>query len=199
LSDTSDRSDCFPAHLQQLMKLLLHICCAPCIAAPLNELRQDGVEITGYFYNPNIHPLLEFRKRLRAVEVFQEQEKFDIIYNHDYGLHEYLSQIGPDTPDRCSVCYRMRIDSTAALAKQQGFDAFTTSLLFSRQQAHDTIKSIAQQAARREGIQFYYKDLRHMVDESYEIARKRSLYRQQYCGCIFSEYERYKDTNTRRR
>ena len=98
------------------MKLLLHICCAPCIAAPFRELAAHA-GVTGFFYNPNIHPLLEFRKRLRAVEVFQEQEKFPVIYRREYGLHDFLRRIGPDTPGRCAVCYKMRIDATAAAAR----------------------------------------------------------------------------------
>ena len=180
------------------MKLLLHICCAPCIAAPLAELRRGGAEVTGFFYNPNIHPLQEFRKRLRAVEVFAEQEKLDLIGRPEYGLHEFLRKTtgherDPEGGARCAICYRMRIDATAALARQEGFDAFTTSMLFSRQQNHELVSSIGREAAGREGVAFHYADLRHMVDASMEIARKRSLYRQQYCGCIFSEYERYKE------
>jgi len=186
------------------MKLLLHICCAPCIAAPLAELRSGGAEVTGFFHNPNIHPLLEFRKRLRAVEVFAEQEKLDLIGRPEYGLHEFLRQTAPYAREpeggaRCTICYRMRIDAAAALARHERFDAFTTSLLFSRHQNHDLIRRLAQRAAEREGVAFHYVDLRHMVDRSMEIARKRSLYRQQYCGCIFSEYERYKDKENGKR
>lgn len=178
------------------MKLLLHICCAPCIAAPLGELRRAGAQVTGFFHNPNIHPLMEFRKRLRAVEVFHEQEKFDLVGRPEYGLHEFLKRIGPAAFDphdrsRCAVCYRMRIDAAAALARREKFDAFTSSMLFSRQQNHELIRSIGQEAADREGVEFFYTDLRHLADQSMEIARKRSLYRQQYCGCIFSEYDRY--------
>jgi len=180
------------------MKLLLHICCAPCIAAPLRELRSQG-EVTGFFYNPNIHPLLEFRNRLRAVEVFGEQEKLPVIYHREYGLVDFLRRIGPDTTDRCGTCYKMRIDATAAAAREGGFDAFTTSLLFSRHQQHERINTLAREAAEREGVEFHYADLRHLADESHAIAKKRSLYRQQYCGCIFSEYDRYKDTNRRKR
>jgi len=185
------------------MKLLLHICCAPCIAAPLAELRSGGTEVTGFFHNPNIHPLLEFRKRLRAVEVFAEQEKLELIGRPEYGLHDFLRQAGPHACDgqggaRCAVCYRMRIDAAAALAREERFDAFTTSMLFSRHQNHELIRRLASDAAEREGVGFHYADLRHMADQSMEIARKRALYRQQYCGCIFSEYERYKDTNTRK-
>jgi len=147
--------------------------------------------VTGFFYNPNIHPLLEFRKRLRAVEVFAEQQRLPVIYERNYGLHAFLRRIGPDTPDRCLICYRMRLDAAAAAARSGGFDAFTSSLLFSRHQGHDAIRRLGQEAADREGVGFHYVDLRHLVEESQAIAKKRSLYRQQYCGCIFSEYERY--------
>ena len=178
------------------MNLLLHICCAPCIAAPLAELRRGGAEVTGFFHNPNIHPLLEFRKRLRAVEVLAEQEKLGLIGRPEYGLHEFLRETAgherdPEGGARCAICYRMRINATAALARRERFDAFTTSMLFSRHQNHELISSIAREAAAREGVAFHYADLRDMVEASMEIARKRSLYRQQYCGCIFSEYERY--------
>jgi hypothetical protein len=180
------------------MKLLLHTCCAPCIAAPYHELKKQGMDVIGFFYDPNIHPLLEFRKRRRAVEVFQEQEKFPVIYRREYGLHEFLRQIGPDTPERCAICYRIRLDATAAAAREEGFDAFTSSLLFSRHQGHNSIAAIVKNAAEREGVAFHYVDFRHLADESQALAKKRSLYRQQYCGCIFSEYDRYKDTNTRK-
>lgn len=175
------------------MKLLLHICCAPCIAAPYRELKQRGADVTGFFYNPNIHPLLEFRKRFRAVEVFHEREKFPVIYRREYGLYDFLRHIGPDTDERCGACCKMRVDAAARAARDNGFDAFTTSLLFSRHQRHDEIKAIAQETAEREGVEFHYLDLRHLADESRAIAKKMSLYRQQYCGCIFSEYDRYKE------
>jgi len=181
------------------MKLLLHICCAPCIAAPLAELRNSGAKVTGFFFNPNIHPLLEFRKRIRAVEVFQEQENLEVIYRREYGLNEFLRRIGPDTPMRCMICHSMRLQETAKAALEGGFDAFSSSLLFSRQQDHMALKIIGQATGAQLRVPFHYIDLRHLVDDSLEIARKRALYRQQYCGCIFSEFERYKDSDTRKR
>src|SRR3972149_4170314 len=143
------------------MNLLLHICCACCLCAPLNELRKEGFEVTGLFYNPNIHPFLEFRRRLKALRVFQESDPIPVIYYEEYGIREYLKNVDYEGDDRCADCYALRLKFTADYAKGNGFDAFTSTMLFSVYQNHEQLKMI---------------------------------YRQGYCGCVFSEYERYKDT-----
>jgi len=176
------------------MRLLLHTCCAPCVVAPIGVLREEGFDVTLFFYNPNVHPLLEFRKRLKAVYVFADQVKLPLIADEEYGLKEYLSTIWPDIHARCVKCYRMRLDRTAMAAASRGFDAFTSSLLFSTQQRYNAIVKLGNDAARKHGVEFIVRDLRGLHQQSLAEARSRSLYRQQYCGCIFSEYDRYKDT-----
>ena len=176
------------------MRLLLHTCCAPCIAAPIGVLREEGFDVTLFFHNPNVHPLLEFRKRLKAVHVFADQVKLPLIADEKYGLNEYLSAVWPDVRARCTKCYRMRLDRAAMAAASRGFDAFTSSLLFSTQQHYDTIVKLGSDAAEKRGVEFIARDLRRLHQQSHDEARRRSLYRQQYCGCIFSEYDRYKDT-----
>lgn len=181
------------------MRLLLHICCAPCICAPMEELvhlRKEGLEIEGYFYNPNIHPLLEFRRRLKAVKVYESTEKgpLPIHYCEDYGLEEFLRTVVNETPKRCEDCYSMRLLSTARYAKEHGFDAFSTALLFSTHQKHELVKKAGEEASRLVGIPFYYMDYRHLYEKSHTMAKKLCLYLQSYCGCIFSEYERYAPT-----
>jgi len=178
------------------MKLLLHICCAPCVCAPMEELRANGLEIEGYFYNPNIHPLLEFRRRLKAVKVYESTggSSLPIHYCEDYGLEEFLSTVDREAPKRCEDCYRMRLLSTARYAKGHGFDAFSTALLFSTHQKHELVKGAGEEAARLTGVPFHYMDYRHLYEKSHAMARKRCLYLQSYCGCIFSEYERYAPT-----
>lgn len=178
------------------MKLLLHICCAPCLCAPLEELRNNGIEITGYFYNPNIHPLLEFRRRLKSVKVFQESSPLPVHYCEDYGLEEFLRSVGHSASggQRCKDCYHLRLTATARYARAQGLDAFSTALLFSAHQKHELLRQVGEEVSQQEGIPFYYVDYRHLYPKSHELAKKRCLYLQSYCGCIFSEYERYAPT-----
>ncbi|MEK7368151.1 MAG: epoxyqueuosine reductase QueH [Planctomycetota bacterium] len=178
------------------MRLLLHICCSPCLCVPVEELKKDGIEIEGFFYNPNIHPLLEFRRRLKSVKVYQESSPMRVHYCEDYGLNEFLNTIEHhDAPQRCGDCYHMRLVATARYARQNGFDAFSTALLFSARQKHELLKKTGEEVSRKEGLPFYYTDYRHLYAESRETARKKCLYLQSYCGCIFSESERYGPTN----
>lgn len=176
------------------MKLLLHLCCAVCLAAPIKKLKKEGLNVTGYFYNPNIHPLLEFRKRVTALKVLCEGEPLETIYESDYGLDEYLAKVDFRGSDRCGDCYSLRLERTAQFAKENRFDAFTSTLLFSRHQDHEKIKLLGTEIGTNAGVSFAYFDYRYLADESRDIAGKRRIYRQAYCGCIFSENERYKDT-----
>jgi predicted adenine nucleotide alpha hydrolase (AANH) superfamily ATPase len=176
------------------MNLLLHICCAGCLCAPLEELRKENIYVHGYFYNPNIHPLLEFRKRLKAVHIFQESDPLIVDYCEEYGLMEYLKEEDYEGEDRCEDCYRLRLRTTACYAREKGFDAFSSTLLFSEHQDHERVKKVGEQVSEQIGISFEYRDYRYLCECSREIASKKMLYKQSYCGCIFSEYERYKDT-----
>ena len=181
------------------MKVLLHICCAPCLAGPLAKLRTDGHEVTGFFYNPNIHPLLEFHRRLKAVKVFQERDPIRVVCDETYGLDEYLQKVhagaaASSGDARCARCYALRLSRSAQQAKALEMDVFTTTLLQSRHQQHERIRLAGQGAAAREGTRFLYEDFRPLSESSTAPARDPRLYRQSYCGCIFSEYERYRDT-----
>lgn len=176
------------------MKLLLHVCCAVCLAAPIRKLKENGLNVVAYFYNPNIHPLLEFRRRIKALKVLQESEQLQIIFESEYGLNEYLENIDYKGGNRCNDCYSLRLNVSAQFAKDNNFDAFTSTLLFSKHQDHDKIKSLGVDIAKKIGIEFAYFDYRHMAEECQEIVKRRMIYKQSYCGCIFSEYERYKDT-----
>ncbi|MBM4054167.1 MAG: epoxyqueuosine reductase QueH [Planctomycetes bacterium] len=176
------------------MQLLLHICCACCLCAPLDELKKEGFVVTGLFYNPNIHPLLEFRRRIKALRVFQEKYPIKIIFNEEYGLRDFLRSVNYEGNNRCADCYTMRLDSVALYAKKHNFDAFTSTMLFSKYQDHERLKEISEKVSKEKEIKFLYRDYRHLSDHSIEIARKNMIYRQGYCGCVFSEYERYIDT-----
>lgn len=173
------------------MRVLIHICCAPCLCRPLEACREEGLQVEGFFYNPNIHPYQEFCKRLKAVKVLAERTRLPVEFDECYGLAEHLERVRGPVPQRCRACYRMRLERTARRACERGFDGFTSSLLVSAMQDHEAIRQIGAEVAARNGIQWVYRDWRGLCSESQEMAKRMSLYRQQYCGCIWSEYERF--------
>lgn len=173
------------------MKILLHVCCGPCTAYPLKTLRENGYEVNGYFFNPNIHPFKEFRRRVVALETFCSLESFNVSYHQKYGLKEYLRKVVLNEHKRCPICYLMRLQSTVKKALEDGADAFSTTLLYSRYQDHALIRSLAEKLATENGIPFYYQDFREGWQEGINTSKEMDLYRQPYCGCIYSEQERY--------
>jgi len=173
------------------MKLLLHVCCAPCSTYTVTKIREQGIDVSGYFYNPNIHPYREFKKRLDTVKEFAEKIDFDLYTEDDYGLTEYLRKVVFNEKQRCSICYDMRLEKTARYAADSGADAFSSTLLYSRYQKHDNIVATCRKMAEKYGIAFYYDDFRQGWQEGIDKAIEMELYRQPYCGCIYSEQERY--------
>ncbi len=173
------------------MKLLLHICCAPCSNMCIETLRQEGIEPEGFWYNPNIHPFTEYRSRRNCLREYAGTIGLKLHEQNDYGLRPFVREVVEDIDGRCVKCYRMRLDRTAQYAAEQGFDAFTSSLLISPYQKHDLIRLAAEQAAERYGVKFLYRDFRPYFREGQERARALGFYMQKYCGCIFSEEERY--------
>jgi epoxyqueuosine reductase len=173
------------------MKVLLHICCAPCALYPYFRLKEEGFETIGYFYNPNIHPYQEYRKRLDTVKDFSARVGLDVSYRDGYDLDDFLLRVVGKGSHRCEQCYRMRLHVVGAAAKASGASAFTTSLLYSKFQKHDLITGIARETASEHGIEFYYEDFRRGWREGVLESKAMGLYRQQYCGCIYSEQDRY--------
>ncbi len=173
------------------MKLLLHVCCAPCSTFTLNRLREQNIDVSGYFYNPNIHPYREFRKRLTTLKDFAAIQDFPLEIDSEYGLTEYLRKVVFHEKQRCKICYDMRLEKTAKQAVKSGADAFSSTLLYSRYQNHEAITKIGRQMAEKYGVEFYYDDFREGWQEGIDKAIEMDLYRQPYCGCIYSEQERY--------
>lgn len=173
------------------MKLFLHVCCGPCAAYPVKCLREQGHEVTGYFFNPNIHPYKEFIHRLDTLKEFAQKSNLDLIIDSSYTLEEFLSNALSAPAGRCQMCYELRLRKAAQMAKAGQYDAFSTTLLVSPYQKHDIIKEIGERIAQEENITFYYHDFRPGWKEGVAISREMELYRQPYCGCIFSEKERY--------
>jgi predicted adenine nucleotide alpha hydrolase (AANH) superfamily ATPase len=170
---------------------LLHICCAPCTIYTLRILRWEGNEVSGFFHNPNIHPYLEYRKRLETVETYAAQAGLPVIREEGYHLEEYLRQVAFREEDRCRYCYLLRLTRAAQIARMDRFDAFTTTLLYSRFQKHDLIRTIGESVAGTQGIPFLYRDYREGWSEGVRISKEIGMYRQPYCGCIYSERERF--------
>ncbi len=173
------------------MNVLLHLCCANCAIYPVKILREQNCKITGYFFNHNIHPFQEFQRRLAAVREYAQRVELDVIYQEDYLLEEFLAEVASAPLHRCDYCYRSRLEETARLAAEQGFEGFSTSLLYSRYQQHDVIHRYGEEFSRKYGIRFVYEDFRQGWREGIETSKAMGLYRQQYCGCIYSEKERY--------
>lgn len=173
------------------MKLLLHTCCGPCAIFPLRTLRAAGHEVTGFFYNHNIHPYQEYQRRLIAVREMAAQEGLPMIERDEYALELFLSEVASAPDNRCTYCYTSRLMATAEAAAANGFEAFSASLLYSRYQKHEEIKMLGTEAGRKYGVEFIYQDFRSGWQEGIRLSKELGLYRQQYCGCIYSEKERY--------
>ena len=173
------------------MKILLHICCGPCALYPLHILREAGHDVTGFFRNHNIHPYLEYTRRLSTAVEMAQHEAMPLIVHDDYDLEGFLSNVANAPDKRCGYCYASRLRATAAAAVENGFEAFSASLLYSRYQRHDEIRMSGEQAEKEYGVRFHYEDFRPGWHEGIRKSKEIGLYRQQYCGCIYSEKERY--------
>ena len=198
------------------MNLLLHICCGPCSCYPLKKLRADGIEPVGYFFNPNIHPYQEWDRRLKTAKEFAEKTQMKLLTDEQFLLRDFLRRAlaaeketaiptaGTQEEalrfvesykniktDRCRMCYTWRLGQAARFAAENGFTAFTSTLFYSIYQQHDLMREIAKHYAEVYGVDFYYEDFRSGWQEGIDISLDLELYRQGYCGCVFSEEERY--------
>jgi predicted adenine nucleotide alpha hydrolase (AANH) superfamily ATPase len=173
------------------MKVLLHLCCANCACYPIDWLRQRGHDVRGLFYNPNIQPYGEFVRRREAVEQLSNVLQVPVIFMDEYPLEEFFRRVVFREGQRCWTCYQWRLETAARVARRGHYDAFTTTLLFSKHQRHDRIRDVAQEEARVRGVRFLYHDFREGWKEGTQRARSEGFYRQSYCGCIYSERDRF--------
>ena len=179
------------------MKLLLHTCCAPCSVYCIKSLRKEGIEPTVYWFNPNIHPYIEYKTRRDTLKEYTKSINVNAIFEENYGLKEFCKNVVQDLNNRCkNYCYPVRLEQTAKYAKENGYTHFSTTLLVSPYQNHDAIIEIAQNIAKKYDIQFLYRDFRVGFREGQNEARELGLYMQKYCGCVFSEEMRYNSHNT---
>ena len=175
------------------MNLLMHTCCAPCSITCIDTLRQEGIEPVLHWFNPNIHPYTEYRARRDTLTDYAASIHCKLVLEHNYGLRDFLQETAEDIRfgKRCIPCYDMRLRRSFAFAAANGFDAVTTTLLVSPYQNRDAILAVGERLANETGIAFLPYDFRPRFQEGQEKARELGLYMQKYCGCIFSEEERY--------
>lgn len=174
------------------MKLLLHTCCAPCSVYCIDFLREEGIEPTVYWFNPNIHPYMEYKMRRDTLIQYTKDIGVEAIFEENYGLKEFCRNVIDDLESRCqNYCYPVRLEQTAKYAKEHGYSHFSTTLLVSPYQNHEMLIRVAEEMAKKYGVEFLYRDFRVGFRQGQEKAKELGLYRQKYCGCVFSEEDRY--------
>lgn len=174
------------------MKLLMHTCCAPCSVYCIESLINEGIEPVLYWYNPNIHPYMEYKARRDTLKEYAKLISVQAIFEEEYGLKKFCRNVVNDLENRClNYCYKIRLEQTVKYAKENGYDAFTSTLFVSPYQRHGDLKKICEELSEKYGVEFIYRDFRPGFREGQRKARELGLYMQKYCGCIFSEEERY--------
>lgn len=183
-------------------KILLHSCCAPCSSHVITFLTKY-FDITILYYNPNISPIEEYNKRkdeqIRLIKNIETINKINII-DCDYDNDIYEEKIKgyescPERGARCTICFRLRLEKTAILAKENNFDYFCSTLTVSPYKNASLINEIGQESAKKYDIKWLYSDFKKSdgYKKSIELSKKYNLYRQDYCGCIYSKREKIND------
>lgn len=175
--------------------LLLHVCCAPCSTHVIETL-QEMFEVTAFFYNPNIYPPHEHRRRAQEARRLCRRLGVEIL-TEEYDAHNWSRRMKGRQSDReggrhCAICFRIRLARTAVVAEGRGFDRFATTLTVSPHKDAWTINQVGQKVARGLQVKFYPADFkkRNGFKRSCQLSRKYGLYRQDYCGCVYSLRER---------
>ena len=172
-------------------QILLHCCCGPCAIYTVNRLREEGFRVTAFWYNPNIHPFTEHRNRLEAMRSLAQTMELPLVVAEGYEMIDYFRAVVGHEGERCGDCFRLRLSKTATAASEQGYKIFTTTLLISPYQKHELLRAVGETAAKECGVKFYYEDFRTGFRESHRLSRELNLYHQKYCGCVYSEWERF--------
>jgi predicted adenine nucleotide alpha hydrolase (AANH) superfamily ATPase len=173
------------------VKILLHTCCGPCTIFPVKQLRSDAHDVMGFFYRSNIHPYTECARREETLVAYAESISLKLLFEPGYELENFLRNAAFREAQRCLACYHARLSTTALFAKKGKFDAYSTTLLYSKFQNHDLLRTTGEAVGKKIGVPFYYHDFRNGWKEGIEESKKLEMYRQQYCGCIYSEKDRY--------
>lgn len=176
------------------MKLLLHTCCGPCASATIPRWTDRGIDVLGFFHNPNIHPLLEWRRRATGARDVAAIHGVQMLEDPAYDPAGWFAAVADAGVPRCQACIGLRLERAAAEAAARECPAFSTTLAISPYQDHEAIRLGGETAARRHDVEFLYEDLRSMYGDSRRLSREWGIYRQKYCGCLVSEWERFRGT-----
>lgn len=178
------------------MKMMLHVCCGPCACGTIPFWQRRGVEPVSFFYDPNIHPFLEFARRLEGMRQVASSTRTELVTDDSYDPAEWFRAVTDgEERSRCRRCISLRLQRTAGEAVRLGCEGFSTSLSISPWQDHEAIQAAGSDAAEAHGVEFLYEDLRGEYALSRRLSREQGIYRQKYCGCLISEWERYRETS----
>jgi len=184
------------------MNVLLHSCCGPCLGGvyPALNIEEPTQRFVPFWDNFNIHPYVEYQSRLDSFKTLIASLKIEALFGKTgYGLERFLKELnGNHGSSRCRICYKIRLEETATRAKSESFEAFSTTLLISPYQNQEWLYEIGNEIAKTNGLTFYFRDLRNYFRDTYSAAKTYGLYRQKYCGCIFSEFERFSSSNRKK-
>jgi predicted adenine nucleotide alpha hydrolase (AANH) superfamily ATPase len=171
--------------------VLLHICCAPCATYVVRWLRGLEAQVTGHWFNPNIHPFSEHQRRRETLARYAQEIALPVIWEEGYEATTFFRVVvGHEAfRERCVLCYRLRLERTARVAAAQGFAFFSTTLLISPYQDQRALRQIGEELGATYGVRFYGENLRRGFAEHHRLAQEAGLYRQKYCGCLYSEWE----------
>lgn len=175
------------------MKIVLHICCGVCAAGAAERLTSEGHQILGFFYNPNIHPVEEYSRRLEATYKVARELNFPLTVPA-YEAEEWFKEISslekePEGGKRCQVCFRLRLKKTYLYSKDLGWEAFTTSLTAGSAKPTEIINRIGQEISQDKFLVSDFKK-KEGSKRAMELAKQWTLYRQNYCGCVYSQREK---------
>ena len=181
-------------------RLLLHACCGPCLIEPLESLAEEAEHVTIVFSNSNIHPAEEYNRRRDTLRAWADPLGVEVV-ELDYDPAEWTAVVGPLAnagPERCRACYALRLDRVARFAAENGFDAVATTLTVSPYQDAVAIADEGRRAAAAAGVAYLDRDFRERYPEATRRSREAGMYRQNYCGCVFSEAESRRERDERR-
>ena len=173
------------------MRLLLHACCGPCLIEPLEQFSKTVDELAIVYSNSNTHPAEEYERRKETLCTYAKSVGATVV-ELDYDPAAWLDAVGPlarEGAERCRACYRLRLGEAATYAADNDYDALATTLTISPYQNPDAIREEGQAAASRAGIEWVDRDFRDSYGDATRRSRELGMYRQNYCGCLFSEAE----------
>lgn len=173
------------------MDLLLHACCGPCSIYGIEQLLGAEHRPVLYFANPNIHPYREYEARREGLAEVARRQGLPLLLEPDYDPAEYFRLVSFHEEERCRHCYELRLGRAAAKACELGLARFGTTLSISPYQDRDLLLAIGRRLAGRYGLTFHEDDWRSGFRASQDKAKEMGIYRQKYCGCLYSERERY--------